>query len=548
MQSIQKKIIIVVLFFFVITSYLSFMSFYRVRPALAGVNSFVTAGLNGANSVSTSGGAGVFHTQGENIYALGYSNVRFNTAGQSLQLFTITPPNFSIGCSGISAEWGAFAMLGSELMQVLQSIIQSGEVLVFAFNMVLGVLCKQCQTIMTQIEGIANKLNGLNFNSCQTAEAMGNIAGAELNSMLNKNAASGSANDYHDSQKSLLGNVPTSVDKYITDINTFMNCASNPQNAEALVENNFKSCGEAAAANQFQWGSMMRYAFEQAHIGLIGDTTPGSGGVDDIMAFLRGNLVGDIVGYPSAAISGSEVVKWIPPLQKQGPTIASKQALINTFELLTKGGNNIGYMTIAFPGPSGDINPTSLNAIEQVSYNHCFPGFDFYYKFYLSQVEVNEFGAGTVNQFPATSPVCPSVTISGFGQQQAGDFIQNTQLPVVLITKLAYALKDNALISTAAQAMADGYVFNLFRDMIQSLKENTMAAKNLDHKNKDKIFEIFLKNAESEKKQIAIEYDKSLAKTESQIAIDKYYANLNKVWVSSLAKYGLVGNYLYTAQ
>ena len=81
---IKKQIIIIVLFFFIITTYLSFMSFYRFRPAFAGVNSFVSAGLNGANSVSNSGGAGVFHTQGENIYALGYSNVRFNTAGQSL--------------------------------------------------------------------------------------------------------------------------------------------------------------------------------------------------------------------------------------------------------------------------------------------------------------------------------------------------------------------------------------------------------------------------------------------------------------------------------
>ena len=519
-----------------------------IPMAQAGVNSFVSAGLNGANSVSTSGGAGVFHTQGENIYALGYSNVRFNTAGQSLQLFTITPPNFSIGCSGISAEWGAFAMLGKHLMQVLQSLIQSDQVAVFAFNMVLGVLCKQCQTIMNQIEAIANKLNGLNFNSCQTAEAMGNIAGAKLANMINKKSVAGATNAFADQVSNTLGNVSNAVGSFVNTVNGAMNCASTEAGAQALVSSGFTSCGAQAAANQFQWGSMMRYAFEQAHIGLIGGTTPGSGGVDDIMAFLRGNLVGDIVGYPSAAKSGSEVVRWIPPLQKQGPTIASKQALINTFELLTKGGNNIGYMTIAFPNPPGNLNPTSLDAIEKVSYNHCFPGFDFYYKFYLSQVEVNEFGAGTVTQFPATSPVCSSVTISGFGQQQAGDFIQNTQLPVVLITKLAYALKDNALISTAAQAMADGYVFNLFRDMIQSLKENTMAAKNIDHKNNDVIYKIFLRNAESEEKQIAIEYDKSLAKTDSQIAIDKYYANLNKVWVGSLAKYGLVGNYLYTAQ
>ena len=541
MQTIQKKIIIVALFFFIMTSYLSFIGFYRVRPAFAGVNSFVSAGLNGANSVSTSGGAGVFHTQGENIYALGYSNVRFNTAGQSLQLFTITPPNFSIGCSGISAEWGAFAMLGSELMQVLQSIIQSGEVLVFAFNMVLGVLCKQCQTIMTQIEGIANKLNGLNFNSCQTAEAMGNIAGAELNSMLNLNASSGQSNDYHGGLEASLGHVSTSIGNYITDINTVINCGSNPQNAEALIKNNFKSCGEAAAADKFSLGSLLRNALIQAHIGLIDGTPPGTGGANDLIGVLRGQFIGDVVGYASATKKGEPVVRMFSPAEVVTVNPSGNQ-LTSLFRILMFGSKNVTSTVIPFP-PSGSVtNATSLSSLEEVTPDMCFQGFAFYYKSYLNQIMQGYFGES--NFLNVGSGPCGTY-VASLSQSQMENLITQSSVPVILVLKLAYVNNDPAIVETAADLMAAGYARSLFSDILKAVEINVMAAKNLDRKKKTRIWNIYVNQVKHVQSAIDKMYDTYESTLHIQQANLKYYANLNKAWVSSLSQYGLAGNYQY---
>ena len=502
-KNLKFKIASLLLSFFLIaTPTLATVSYY-VQPAYAGINSFVSAGLNGANSVSNSGGAGVFHTQGENIYALGYSNVRFNTAGQSLQLFTITPPNFSIGCSGISAEWGAFAMLGSELMQVLQSIIQSGEVLVFAFNMVLGVLCKQCQTIMTQIEGIANKLNGLNFNSCQTAEAMGNIAGAELNSMLNLNATSGSSNDYHGSQKSLLGNVSTSIGNYITGINTVLNCASNPQDAAALIKNNFKSCGEAAAASKFSLGSLLRNSLIQAHIGLIDGTSPGTGGANDLIGVLRGQFIGDVVGYASAAKKGEPVVKMFSPAEVVTANPTGNQ-LTSLFGMLMFGSKNVTSVVIPFP-PSGSVtNATSLSSLEGITPNMCFQGFAFYYKSYLNQIMQSYFGES--NFLNVGSGLCGTY-VATLSQSQMDNLITQSSVPVLLVLKLAYVNNDPAIVETAADLMAAGYARSLFSDILKAVEINVMAAKNLDKKNKTRIWNIYVNQVKHVQSAIDKMYD-----------------------------------------
>ena len=539
MQAIQKKIIIVVLFFFVITSYLSFMSFYRVRPAIAGVNSFVSAGLNGANSVSNSGGAGVFHTQGENIYALGYSNVRFNTAGQSLQLFTITPPNFSIGCSGISAEWGAFAMLGSELMQVLQSIIQSGAVLIFAFNMVLGVLCKQCQTIMTQIEGIANKLNGLNFNSCQTAEAMGNLAGAELGNMINKTGVAGATNAFADQVSNTLGNVSNAVGNFSNTVNGAMNCASTQAGAQALVTSGFTSCGAQAVANQFQAGSLLRYSLSQAHIGLIAGSKPGSGGANNLIGVLRGQFVGDLVGYPSASKGGDFVVRYVPPAQVLTAGTSS-QVLSNVFTMMMNGSQNLSSMTINYPATgSNPVTGVSLAGIESLT-PKCFPGFIFYYNYYLQQIESSYFGTPEPSSADTT---CPSDPAASLTQQQMDNFVTNSSMPVILILKLAYVTQDPNLIYSAANAMAAGYAKNLFGDMIQAVTKNVMAAKNIDKKHKLKLYEEYIHQITPIQRELNTQYEEDITLLNTQTKNIEAYQNVNKQVTSALSQYGLAGAY-----
>ena len=532
---------IVLSFFIVATPTLATVSYY-VQPAYAGISSFVSAGLSGNNSATVSnGGAGVFHTQGENIYALGYSDVRFNVAGQNLQLFTITPPNFSIGCSGISAEWGAFAMMGQQLMQVLQSIIQSGAILVFAFNMVLGVLCKQCQTIMNQIEAIANKLNGLNFNSCQTAEAMGNLAGAELGNMINKTSVAGATNAFANSVSNTLGNVSSAVGNFVNTVNGAVNCASTQAGAQALVSSGFTSCGQQAMAHQFQAGSLLRYSLSQAHIGLIGQTTPGTGGENGLIGVLRGQFIGDLVGYPSAGKTNDFVVRDIPPAQTltQG---TSGQVLSNVFKMLINGSQNVSSITINYPAEGTDpTQGTTLAQIEKGTTPKCFPGFIFYYNFYLQQIESSYFGTPEPNP---TDIICPGdPPVASLTQQQMDNFITNSSMPVILILKLAYITQDESLVYRAANAMAAGYAKNLFGDMIESVARNVMGAKNIDKNQQLKLYNEYIGQITPISKELNTEYEAYLNLLNIQTKNLEAYKKINEQITSSLSQYGLAGAY-----
>jgi hypothetical protein len=70
----------------------------------AGIGSLVENSLSGAISSVTTGQAGYYHTQGEGIYTLGYTRIRFSVTPGDVSLFTIQPPQFSVGCSGIDLK------------------------------------------------------------------------------------------------------------------------------------------------------------------------------------------------------------------------------------------------------------------------------------------------------------------------------------------------------------------------------------------------------------------------------------------------------------
>jgi len=540
MQSIREKFIMFFLsFFLVATPSLAMVAWYDTPAAYADVGSFVSSGLSGSYSVSTSQSPGTYHTQGENIYSLGYSELRFNTAGQNLQLFSITPPSFSIGCSGIDATFGAFAMLGSHLMSMLQSLIQSGQVVVFAFNMVLGVLCKQCEHIMNQIEAIANKLNGLNFNSCQAAEAAGNIAGAEIGSMSAIQQASGATNAFADTINSDLGSVNSAIGSFVNTINGAMNCASTQQGAQNLVASGFSSCGEAAAAKKFFMGSLLRDSLMQAHIGLIGGTSPGSGGVNDLIGALRGSFVGDVVGYQSASKNGLPVVKYVPPVMPEAQTPNGANTITKTFDVLMFGGN-INYMTI------GDIQPAqtyTIGGLEGLSQS-CFPGFMYYYQNYLNDI-VSKFisdNAALTKPYSA----CPNPpAVASLTEQQMANFITSSKLPVILIAKLAYVNQDPNLINTAAQAMALSYMHNTFSTLLHGTETSIAANKNLNEKNNLKFIKLFLKRVNTMIRMDNDYYDSALQSINDQQDTLKYYQTINKEWVSTLSQYGLSGAYTF---
>ena len=61
--------------------------------------------------------------------------------------------------------FGGFSYLNFDnIVEKLKKITTAAPA--FAFTIALSTLCKDCDTIMTELEKIANAINGMNFDTC----------------------------------------------------------------------------------------------------------------------------------------------------------------------------------------------------------------------------------------------------------------------------------------------------------------------------------------------------------------------------------------------
>ena len=260
-----------------------------------------------------------------------------------------------------------------------------------------------------------------------------------------------------------------------------------------------------------------------------------------MIGVLRGQFIGDVVGYASAAKKGEPVVKMFSPAEVV-TTNPNGNQLTSLFNMLMFGSKNVTSVVIPFP-PSGSVtNATSLSSLEGITPNMCFQGFAFYYKSYLNQIMQSYFGES--NFLNVGSGLCGTY-VATLSQSQMDNLITQSSVPVLLVLKLAYVNNDPAIVETAADLMAAGYARSLFSDILKAVEINVMAAKNLDRKKKTRIWNIYVNQVKHVQSAIDKMYDTYESTLHIQQANLKYYANLNKAWVSSLSQYGLAGNYNY---
>ena len=478
---------------------------YAANNSYADLNSLFG---NSPSFSSNSGGPGAYSVQGENIYTLGYSEIHFGMPQGNIQLISVTPPSFSVGCSGIDATFGSFAMLGQKLLTAVKSIISSGTVLIFAFNMALGILCKQCQQIMNQIEGIANKLNGLNFNSCQVAEAAAGWAGQDLNLM----GGSGTTNSWSNSILKQLTDAKDTVKTYVKDIN----CAIS--NGDQIYQQaasgttvtppaNWDTCGQQAANKHFKLGSALRVSLVGKNTGILGTNTGSSsystdfggptspiGGNMGMLGILRG-IVGDVYGYNAGTTTGNQTNSSNPitstgkssPELKYIPPTSATAFTSNCSPYMSRNENNVQSTAVrsnlrsfinggcltedttsqllrqAYEDGTTNDNPipTSKNAMTPSTV--CFEGFVNFYILYLNQAYCNIVGQ-SVSGLSLSLPQCmnssgASLSLSCGGtvsttSQTTINALSSSSLPLNLILKLTYETGDPSLIEQAAYVMA----------------------------------------------------------------------------------------------
>ena len=547
----------------IIVFVLSIVVFEQAYIPAAQASLGIGSAISGAISSVTTGQGGFYHAQGEDIYTLGYTRIRFNLTPGNTSLFTIQPPQFSMGCSGIDAMWGGFSMIsGAQLEKILQNIISIA--IPFAFNMALGVLCKQCEAIMNQIEAIANKLNGLNFNSCRTAQA---AAGA-LSGMLNSAMSSGAGNSWPNAMSSVLGTTtgsatPTSASGGVEGaLANFENAIPNSDCSQAKtgtdgaiqnIYNAISNCGQTKVAKMFNLGSLLRVIADHSNLGLTdgGVYGPGTGGYDDILGVIRGTLLGDVAGYSpvgaTATSSTTSIVKY-----RSFPVVASfgnSNYLSTAYNMLLMGGSNINSVKISPATVNAKYIGIQWQSFYESNDTTCFAGFGNIYAAYLTAAYNNMYGTSVPASGAAYyNSTCP-ISVSSMTPTEIAQLVSTTDVPVLELLKMAYVNNDPSIIYEAALVVGSGAEIHWIKAILNGIDLNIYTYQNFNKSTKKSMGNYKAELAAFQQRALKVlhtfetqdaNYKKSLNTLLAQLK------TLNKDWVRQLSSAGLMGNYNFS--
>ena len=546
-----------------------------IPVAQAGIGSLVSGALSNSIGSVTTGQAGYYHSQGQGIYTLGYTRIRFNVSPGDVSLFSIQAPQFSIGCSGIDLMGGAISSITSiahNLVKILEELEAAAPT--FFFDIALGVLCKQCEAILNQIEAIANKLNGLNFNSCKAAQA---AAGA-VTGFLNKDLSNGATGGWLQDISNVMGTAPSSSNNFKgTGIEgtlaTFessipsSDCQSGKTTTLAgqiqNIYNTISDCGASVAGKKFHAGSLLRIIADHSNLGLTdgGAYPAGSGGYDDILGIMRGSVLGDVYSYYHYEGKKTPIASfrnYNPVPAPNGQNIYS--ILLNGTSTSSSTTNNLTSAIIApdvlptdsdygFNVASGVIISKAPSTFYSISKDDvCFGGFTNIYKQYLWAV-ANYYNMGTINgaeNFTASSCV-PS--IGAVSPAEVDQIVAGTNVPVLESLKLAYALQEPGLITQTAQVVGAGALLQWIKGVINGINMAIYSGQNFNKSAKNsnaiylKLLSGFQKRAMGVLQGIRaheVNYRTNLH------ALLKTLNTANKDWVRQLSSAGLMGNYNFS--
>ncbi|HEH4489876.1 TPA: conjugal transfer protein TraH [Campylobacter coli] len=243
----------------------------------ANLSSFIQ---NNLGSSITSENSGYYKSQVSGFISGGSSRIRWG-GGETIRPYSVTAPSFNVGCSGIDMIFGGFSYLNFEyLVEKLKKIASAAPA--YAFQMALSTLCKDCQTIMDELEKIANAINSMNFDTCQMTTNWTNKFGK----MLSSNTESGQNDSWLTSFAKGMEGTAQTVQNFAKEANAFVN-GTTPDKS-----------GETNAAKILKQGSIIQKIIEKGKASFFADAF-GENQYEDI---LRG-VFGDLVAYTEKSTS-----------------------------------------------------------------------------------------------------------------------------------------------------------------------------------------------------------------------------------------------------
>ncbi len=181
------------------------------RPA--DLNAEMQAMFNDLGALGNVTAPGAFRGQAMNLYTGG--SLMMRSPGKNYSLADVQLPSLRAGCGGIDLFGGSFSFINKQqFVALLQNI--GANAVGYAFKLALQSISPDIDKLLTELHDQINKVNAMNINSCEAAQALVNGAVGEYDTSVQSGCANisqylGTVADRADARLACATNAPAIV-------------------------------------------------------------------------------------------------------------------------------------------------------------------------------------------------------------------------------------------------------------------------------------------------------------------------------------------------
>ena len=179
----------------------------------ADLNTEMQSMFNDLGALGNVTSPGAFRGQAMNLYTGG--SLMMRAPGRNYPLASVQLPSLRAGCGGIDIYGGAFSFINKQqFIALLQNI--GANAVGYAFKLALQSISPDIDKLLTELQDQINKINAMNINSCEAAQALVNgVVGEYDNSVMsgcaNISQYLGSVSDRAEARLTCATNAPAVV-------------------------------------------------------------------------------------------------------------------------------------------------------------------------------------------------------------------------------------------------------------------------------------------------------------------------------------------------
>ncbi len=284
----------------------------------ADLNTEMQSMFNDLGALGNVTSPGAFRGQAMNLYTGG--SLMMRAPGRNYPLVNAQLPSLRAGCGGIDIYGGAFSFINKQqFIAMLQNI--GSNAVGYAFKLALQSISPDIDKLLTELQDQMNKINAMNINSCEAAQALVNgVVGEYDNSVM-----SGCANI-----SQYLGSVSDRAEARLT-------CASN---APAVVKTAANSADPNVRNATFVKGNVTWIALNQV-----------GGSISQQEKELIMSVIGTVILYPPADDGSGATPRYAEPT-----IVGLRDLLLGRGASATEG--NVDIEVYVCDEPAECLNPT----------------------------------------------------------------------------------------------------------------------------------------------------------------------------------------------